>query len=44
MFYIVHWTQPNGPAEMDFADYQSAKAFFVCLISDCEPKIVVTKG
>jgi len=41
MFYTVHWTQYDGPAEMDFETYQNAEEFFVCLISDCKPKIVV---
>jgi len=43
MFYTVHWTQPDGAAELDFRSYKSAEAFFSCLNTDCTPKIVVTK-
>ena len=44
MYYTVEWTQPEGATELHFATYQAAKAFFVCLIADCKPRIIVTKG
>ena len=37
MFYTVHWTQPDGPTEMDFVEYQSAQAFLDCLHSSAKP-------
>ena len=44
MFYTVEWTQPDGAAEMDFVTYQAAEMFFMCLLAECNPRIVVTKG
>lgn len=37
MFYTIHWTQSDGPAEMDFVDYQSARAFLDCLHERAKP-------
>ena len=44
MFYTVQWTQVDNVEEMDFDTYQDALAFFMCLDTTCNPRIVVTKG